>query len=274
MKYLAAVDLSEASLLALDALRALAKDETGDVTLLHVVDLDLYTAGGSVPAILEFARKRLTQEADRLSGCGLNDPSIRVEQGDSTQTILRVAAEEQADLIVMTNVGKGSRTGRVFGSTAERVAVHGNTPVLIERVGLAAGDGESCCRLIEGSPFERVLVAVDLAEEPDRLLAGVLAVPGITEVRLVYVVDDASGQTGARETLEELASAAGRQIDVAVRVGRPADEALAEAADWNATAIAVGPCRHTALQRALQGSVAREVALKAPHSVLFVPPSG
>jgi len=274
MRYLVATDLTDASLLALDALRAFAGGEGGDVTLLHVVDLDLYTAGGSVPGIIEFAQERLTQEATRLEGCGLSAPRIRVEQGDSTQTILRVAAEEHADLVVMTNLGKGARTGRLFGSTAERVASRGSTPVLVERVGIAEGDGGDCCRLTEGSPFERTLIAVDLEHDPEAALDFMRTVPGVGVMRVVYVVQDAGRSEEARLRLNELGSAlpTGVEAEFSVLAGVPAEEIVADAAGWGASTIALSPCSHGALHRAVWGSVARRVALAAECSVLFVPP--
>lgn len=271
MKFLAAVDLSDASLLALDALRALAGEQPGEVTLLHVVDLNLYTAGGSVPGIMEFARERLTEEAARLAGCGLSAPSIRVEQGDSTQTILRVAAEEQVDLIVMTNLGKGARTGRLFGSTAERVATSGAVPVLIERVGVAEGNGENCCRLVEGSPFERTLAAVDLADDPGAMLSRIWTLPGVGTARIVHVAEDDAAAADARARLGALAAGAPERISVEsdVLVGDAATAILEDATAWEATAIALRPCSHGALHRAVWGSVARAVALNANCSILF-----
>ncbi len=270
MKYLAAVDLSDASLLTLDALRALAGEEPGDVALLHVIDLDLYTAGGMVPSIMEFARERLTQESTRLTGCGLNTPTIRVEQGDSTQTILRVAAEESADLIVMTNLGKGARTGRLFGSTAERVASAGTVPVLIERVTADEGDGGSCCRVVESSPFARVFVAVDLEHRPVPILRFVLSLPNVEAVRVVHVVRDAAEVDTASETLRRMLAEFGN-VESMVLSGPPAATIVREAAAWGATSIALAPMAHTIIHRALWGSVARDVAHNAESSVLFVP---
>lgn len=273
MKYLAAVDLSEASLLALDALRGFAGQEGGDVTLLHVVDLDLYTAGGSIPGIMEFAKERLTQESVRLSDCGLRITAIRVEQGDSTQTILRVAAEEKSDLVVMTNLGKGARTGRLFGSTAERVATSGAIPVLIERVGVAEGDSENCCRLVEGSPFERTLVAVDLADDPGAILSRLWTLPGVGTARIVHVAENDTAAADARVRLGDLTAAApeGARLESDVLVGDPATAIVQDAAAWRATAIALRPCTHGALHRAFWGSVARAVALNANCSILFTP---
>mgnify|MGYP005853392093 CR=1 FL=1 len=272
MKYLAAVDLSEASLLALDALRALAQGEKGDVTLLHVVDLDLYTAGGSVPGIMEFAKERLSQEAKRLAGCGLSTPAIRVEQGDSAQTIVRVAMEEQADLIVMTNLGKGARTGRLFGSTAERVASSGTVPVLIERVGIDEGDGGECCRLTEESSLSRLLIAVDLDHDPRALRDAALGIPGVGETRIVHVVRTEADVASALERLRshESTSPVATGGQPVVLVGDPAEAIVKEASEWGATAIALGPCAHGVVHRAVWGSVARAVALGAGCSILFV----
>lgn len=273
MKYLAAVDLSDASLLALDALRAIAGDEGGDVALLHVVDLDLYTAGGSVPGIMEFAEKRLHEESERLANCGLRVANIRVEQGDTTQTILRVAAEEDSNLLVMTNLGKGARTGRLFGSVAERVAASGNVPVLIERVGFAEGNGGTCCRLAEGSPFERTLIAIDIEHDPQSLFAFVERLPGVGATRVVHVARDASALGDAEARFGTLMDAAPADMtaEAGVLIGKPAEVVLEAAGEWNATAIVLSPCAHGALHRALWGSVARQIALEAKTSILFVP---
>lgn len=273
MKYLVAVDLSEASLLALDTLKAIAGEEAGEVTLLHVVDLDLYTAGGSIPGVIEFGKERLAQESERLAGCGLSIGAIRVEQGDSTQTILRVAAEEHADLVVMTNLGKGARTGRLFGSTAERVASSGSMPVLIERVGTTEGDGGSC-RLVEGSPFERTLVAVDSEQDSTALLDLVMALPGVDAIRVVHVVQDSAQVEEEGLRLSELVStpSTGVEPEFGVLVGVPSEEIVADAAEWGASVIVLSPCSRGSLHRALWGSVARQVALKSERSVLFVPP--
>jgi nucleotide-binding universal stress UspA family protein len=273
MKFLAAVDLSDASLLALDALRAIAGDRAGDATLLHVVDLDLYTAGGSVPGIMEFAEERLRTESGRLADCGLRAASVRVEQGDSTETILRVAAEENADLIVMTNLGKGARTGRLFGSTAERVAANGEVPVLIERVGFAEDGCGECCRLTPSSPLDRVLVATDLDESRGSPLEFVLALQGVTAVRVVHVVPDSAASGPAAETLRALVREApgGIELETAVLIGTPARAIVEDASSWGATTIALQPGGRGPLHRAVWGSVARQVALNAPSSVLFVP---
>lgn len=275
MKYLAAIDLSEASLLALDALRAVAGDEPGEVVLLHVVDVDLYTAGGLVPQIIEFAQNRLAQESGRLTRCGLNVTGVRVEQGDAAQTILRVAAEERADLVVMTNLGKGARTGRLFGSTAERVASVGEVPVLIDRVHVPPAEAEACCRYTDGSPLARTLIAVDLDHDPQAIFEFVARAPGVEATRTVHVVQKESEVDAARARLNRALQAAPNGTDAVavVLVGAPAEAIISDAAEWQASAIAMHPCGHTALHRALWGSVSRKVALEAHCSVLFVPPT-
>lgn len=271
MKVLAAVDLSKASLLALDTLCSLPGAAASKAVLLHVVDLDPYTAGGSIPGIMEFARARLAEEAARLVSCGLPEPVVRVEQGDAVLTIGRIAREEAADLIVMTSLGKGARTGRLFGSTAERVATGGTTPVLVERVAVSASD--TCCRVSEAAPFERVLVAVDHEDAADGLVASAASLPGVRAVRIVHVVSDAGSEAAARTRLEALAATLPEDLErgATVRMGDPARSIVEAAAEWPATIVALRPCRHGLAHRAVFGSVARAVALHAPCSVLFVP---
>jgi nucleotide-binding universal stress UspA family protein len=133
MRALIATDLSEASLAAVDAVTSCNPVDFSGIVLVHAVDLDLYTAGGTVPAVLELAEESLGSIAEDLRTAGF-EVSVRAEVGPAVEVIERVAAEENADLVVMSNLGKGAVTGRLLGSTAERLATAGKLPVLIERV--------------------------------------------------------------------------------------------------------------------------------------------
>jgi nucleotide-binding universal stress UspA family protein len=103
MNVLIATDLSEASLAALDSVCACKHGIFDKATLLHVIDLDLYTAGGSIPQITEYANNVLPLWAERLTSCGI-ETMVRVEQGPAAETIEDVALESGADLVVMTSL--------------------------------------------------------------------------------------------------------------------------------------------------------------------------
>jgi nucleotide-binding universal stress UspA family protein len=192
--------------------------------------------------------------------------SVRAEVGPAVEVIERVAAEENADLVVMSNLGKGAVTGRLLGSTAERLATAGKLPVLIERVREDAG---AWCRIADSHPFGKVLIGADLTDSLQGQLGVVGNLPGLGEVRVVHVTDPG---TDADLVTGELAAHAshrlpGVRVETALREGTDkAEELLAEAAEWGASVIVVSPRSHGILHRALWGSTARTVALQSPRA--------
>jgi nucleotide-binding universal stress UspA family protein len=270
MRALIATDLSEASLAAVDAVTSCDPVDFSGIVLVHAVDLDLYTAGGTVPAVLELAEESLGSIAGNLRAAGF-EVSVRAEVGPAVEVIERVAAEENADLVVMSNLGKGAVTGRLLGSTAERLATAGKLPVLIERVREDAG---AWCRIADSHPFGKVLIGADLTDSLQGQLVVVGNLPGLGQVRVVHVTDPG---TDADLVTGELAAHAthrlpGVRVETALREGTDkAEELLAEAAEWGASVIVVSPRSHGILHRALWGSTARTVALESLVPVLFVP---
>jgi len=271
MKVLLATDLSEAGLRSVEGLCACKASDFEHVTLLHVIDLDLYTAGGSVPGIAEWANAELEKVAADLRELGF-EVAVRVEIGLAVDTIKSVAEEIGAELIVVTNLGKGALTGRLLGSTAERLAPATRLPVLVERV---EHRGERWCRLGSGSPFQRIVLGVDLEGDAQALVTRAASLPGIESLRIVHVAADEATRATAQQGLEQVARGAqvGAVVEVATYVGDAAEKLLADAAESEATAIAVATCRHGLLHRGVLGSVAREVALHSDRAVLLLPPA-
>jgi len=271
MRAIIATDLSEASLAAVGSVTECNPVDFSGIVLVHAVDLDLYTAGGTVPAVLELAEESLGMIAEDLRASGF-DATFRVEVGPAVDVIERVAAEEGADLVVMSNLGKGAVTGRLLGSTAEKLASTGNLPVLIERVREDAG---AWCRIAECHPFGKVLVGADLSESLPVQLSIVGTLPGLGAVRVMHVTDADADQTAILERLEELMSHAresGIAPEVALRIGTdPASELLAEVSEWGASVVVVSPRTHGLVHRAIWGSTARTLAKESSVPVLMVP---
>jgi nucleotide-binding universal stress UspA family protein len=266
-----ATDLSDASLFAVDSVVASGRDVFGPVTLLHVVDLDLYTAGGSVPGLLEFAEEQLAKEEARLRDCGI-EAKVKVVLGDAVETIERVFAEAHADIVMLTSLGKGAAMGRVFGSTAEKLASRGAIPVLIERV-ILDRVGTACCRAGTSPVTGRILAAVGLDDASEHLARFVASLPGVQALRLVHVAPTEDDTPGADRALAELVAAIASSValEATVVVGDPADAICAEAGRWDASLIAIASCAHGPTHRLVWGSVARSVAREAQMSVLIVP---
>lgn len=270
MRALIATDLSEASLAAVEAVTSCNPVDFEGVVLLHAVDLDLYTAGGTVPAVIELAEESLGSIAEGLREAGF-DVSVRVEVGPAAEVIERVAAEEGVGLVVMSNLGSGAVTGRLLGSTAERLASAGKLPVLIERV---REDGGAWCRIAECHPFGKVLVGTDLCDSLRSQLDVVGQLPGVGEVRVVHVADEGMDAERVTEACFALVAEAAPEMSVeaGVRIGGdPAEELLAEAAEWGASVVVVSPRAHGIVHRAIWGSTARKIARESSVPVLFVP---
>ena len=130
-KVLCPIDLSTNSLEAIDVATTMAKAGKGEVIFLHVAMPDLPIESGY--AIFEVdAAIRSAQE--ELSAIRPSDPDVRfrheLRRGDPAAEILRVAKEENVDLIVLTTHGRGGITRLLMGSVAEHVIRKSSCPVI------------------------------------------------------------------------------------------------------------------------------------------------
>lgn len=117
---------------------SLARESDAELVLLHVVE------PLPEPALAEVGMTEATREVDvlarqwRTALDALITPEAtewcrlraRVETGKPGAEIVRVAQEEQADLVVLGVRGRGAVDLFVFGSTANRVVRHAGCPVL------------------------------------------------------------------------------------------------------------------------------------------------
>ena len=140
--------------------------------------------------------------------------------------------------------------------------------------------------------FTNILCPVDFSEDSERALAAALALARSTggHVTIVTVIDPllsagaaAAGANAALDdqTQQELRSLLERAAPglpasstaaVAVRVGQPPDEILAQAEDSNADIIVMGMRGVGGAERMLMGSTSENVLGKATVPVLVVPP--
>ncbi|HMD72742.1 MAG TPA: universal stress protein [Steroidobacteraceae bacterium] len=110
-KILVCVDLSEGSDRVFTAARDLAAHSQGSILALHVVEFvpieptgeSLMSAMQMETVLVENARQRLGDFIARHKSHRPDAPNVssRVEMGSTKSEILRVAAEERADLIVI-----------------------------------------------------------------------------------------------------------------------------------------------------------------------------
>ncbi|MCS6829509.1 MAG: universal stress protein [Armatimonadota bacterium] len=144
-RILLATDGSETALKATRWAAELAKTYNAKVTVLHVVHIPAALAGSTVlpggatdvavvTRLMEQAAEGvITITVPLLEEAGVEYDS-RIEYGHTADTIVRVAEEEKADLIVMGSRGLTDASALLLGSVSHKVlhVVH-DKPVLIVR---------------------------------------------------------------------------------------------------------------------------------------------
>lgn len=137
-KILIPVDFSETSLLALEHGVHLASLFKADITLLHVIHLNLsaYTMMDmALPVDLiksqeQNASQKLKQLAKEIRVSNNVDVSTLYETGFVCSTIISVAERSHTDLIIMGTHGVSGFTERFIGSNAYRVVNDSTCPVI------------------------------------------------------------------------------------------------------------------------------------------------
>jgi nucleotide-binding universal stress UspA family protein len=115
---LLATDLSGASRRVFPYAAILARRFGARVVAVHVAPLDSKPRPG--PEIVSaFLRP------------DFEDASVRIEDGAPWRAIVRAAAEEEADLLVVARHGADSLGEEILGSTTDRVLRHSPCPVLV-----------------------------------------------------------------------------------------------------------------------------------------------
>jgi nucleotide-binding universal stress UspA family protein len=130
LKILVPTDFSECANAALDYARKVANEHAAEIELLHV---------GSARAHPWSDGRTVQFAAPAEHGAQPAPVKIhhRLELGDATSTIMRVAASEGVDLIVMGNRGTTESRHKVEGHVAREVARYAICPVV--RVQLPVG---------------------------------------------------------------------------------------------------------------------------------------
>lgn len=119
---------------ALTHARSLAN---GDIVLLHVFEPLPQIVGGAAHAELlaEQKAKGQTLLNTVMADCNLAGEHVRcrVDEGTTAETIIRVAHEESADLIIMFTDGRDGLQDMLLGSVTERVLRNTDTALLVIR---------------------------------------------------------------------------------------------------------------------------------------------
>ncbi len=253
-----------------------------------VLALSWATAAGGVDMETEEQadarhRREAVERCERL----LAPKGIKVEgfllRGRPASAIVDEAGAMEADLVVLGSRGHGTIATMLLGSTASEVVDHAPCPVLVARNSALgsiafADDGSAQARsaetLLAGWPIfaGRSVSVVTVAEVAVPVAAGFT--PGLYDQVLesyTRSVDEAREEVRHEaDTAAGRLAAAGLDASAVALEGDAAAELVRFAAGRGIGTIVMGTRGHTGLARLLLGSVARNVLLHAPCSVLIV----
>ncbi|MXP13218.1 hypothetical protein GRI44_00340 [Altererythrobacter confluentis] len=146
--------------------RRIARTHAADLVLVHVVPRLEVVGAGRAPQVENLAmqidghnRRNARQHLDNLrSRCvddGVNVSIVTRGPGDPRATLRDLAAEENADLIVMSSHGNTGLADVACGSVTEYLAGHAPVPVLIVRPNIQCSFGPepASCRNVSAFRF-------------------------------------------------------------------------------------------------------------------------
>lgn len=205
-------------------------------------------------------------------------------RGRPSTVILDEALSSGVDLIVLGSRGHGAWETMLLGSVSAEVVSHAPCPVLVARTSrvarvILATDGSGPARRAEEFLLEHRLfidapmsvISVADVEPPWTALGPEPTVPDRWLEAQDTLIEEARRQHGA---LADEAAGRLRTTGYAATAelveGPAAASIVATARDRQADLVVVGSRGHTGLTRLLIGSVARNVLLHAPCSVLVV----
>lgn len=276
---LVALDLSPAEEPILDCLPDLLKWGINTVTLSHIIPVGYNQFAGYGHE--DDYRAWLDQCAAPLREAGLKVEIVIRSAGAVADELLAVAAEIDADLVVVGSRGQNRVRSLFLGSVARDVMRKAARPVLLEWVEPSADKTRERCEAACRKALDHILLATDLSKHAARAEEAFLELAARARQSAVLTVltPDTLERTPALpimvaaaldDILKRLPSQA-TQRNPLIEKGRPCDTIARIAEERDCTLIIVGKHGQGWLQSKVIGSTAAKLCETARRPVLVVP---
>lgn len=243
----------------------------------------------------QVCRLYLNAETEQLRSL-MKTSSVRINQkvleGNPTQQMLKYAAENGIDTIMLTSHGSSGIKPWSLGGTVNKLLHAASMPLIVVRAAESAATGAS-------SVFSRILVPLDGSEASSSVLPVIkrLAERLKMEITLIQVIEkghkvhtvgglnyiphkDLDLEAKSARVKQYLEGAAAgfagtpAVTKTVVRLGDPAEEILKQAAEMEAGMIALASHVHSALEAWFYGSTVHKIVQSANRSFMLVPSGG
>ena len=284
-KILVATEASETSRGLIECLDGLRRVGSQRAVLAHVVNVR--EAGG-----LYLYLRRLTEPVLERQKSSLEKAGFQVETeiplGVPFVELNRIAAEQSCSVIVVGSLGESLVKEAVLGSTAASVLQNAVVPVLLIRMEIVESDDGRRCRAVCSDMFSHILFPTDFSETAARAFQYLEHVVAETKsaVTLLHVQDQARIDPHLKPRLEEfneidrdrlerlrrtLLEKGAPSVEIEIPSGSPTGMILERARRGLYSLIVMGSQGRGYLSEIFLGSVAHNIARRAPLPVLFVP---
>lgn len=277
-KIIVAIDGSETSLHALRESFRLATNEKSWITVVAVVppyqgDLDMVGIGNILSLMRKPAEEAMTKAKVLASQERALIKTI-LEEGETHERIIDLAAAEKADLIIMGRKGATHLERALIGSVTARVIVYSHRDILVVPNHTIVG-WENILVATDGSKFSSVAVehAINFAQSYGGQLTvvSVVDVPAELYGESPQLVDDLVDRAKSYvEAVQNLAKSQGVAVKTFVREGSAYETITKLSKKERAGLIIMGSHGRTGLNRLLMGSVTEKVIGNASCPVLVV----
>lgn len=177
MKVVVALDFSDISLNALDFAIALAEKKDGEIILIHVIEAVFDFASQASIAMESMhrdAEKLMHRTISSREHTGLKFTSV-IKEGTASISVCKLAAEEEATLIVMGTQGSSGILSSLMGSTTINLIKEATVPTLVV-------PAES-----DPSLIQKVAIAMEFADDETDFIDWVIGLSERWESGLEFV---------------------------------------------------------------------------------------
>lgn len=296
MKILCAVDGSEFSQWAVEALGSLDQSKIESITLLHVVDTHKLKAVGSprvvsyrgAKAALEKAGAALLKRARQQAEVALSQSAIRPRTkirtvmltGSPAATIVQRAAQERSHLLVMGTRGLSDIKGFLLGSVARKVASTAPCPLLVIKRPLQSAN--RVLLAVDHSKYSRTaarFLRTGFLPETATITIYTSAETPVTDLAARYLSDEQLSEL-KRPVLEQATALVtelreefikeGYTVTTEVQLDHVIETIIKLATVSQSDLLVVGSRGLTGMERLHLGSVSESLLKYAPCSILIV----
>ncbi len=230
----------------------------------------------------EEAKKYLAEVASEFSSKGFSVKEITAV-GTPEVEILRVANEENIELISMATHRGSSIARGILGSVTDRVLRSSKLPVLTVRPGTHTGFGDLGLPSVvvvplDGSEVSHSAIepAIEIAKATGAEIVFMQAIRQLAGSGIDYYYDPTPEQEAHLDYLSEFANRAKKQGLEArshVLIGPPAIRIIEEVQEFEGGLVVMSSHGSSGLPRWMVGSVADKVIRASRRPVLVIPPS-